>query len=338
MAVLAANYPTLLDVTKRETKDGSLADIIEILSQMSPVARAGYALPCNEGTKHLTVMRTSLPTPTWVQYYSRITPVKSTTRQVYDTTGMMESMTSIDKRIYDRTKDKAKLLVQEAQGVLEGFAQELESTFFYGNTGTSPLEFLGLAPRMASTTAENGRQVVSGGGTGSTNTSIFICTWGPRTGHLLYPDMMPGGVQRDFKGEVRDSTSEGVIYYVEEMFKQHVGFAMVDWRYFVRVANIDVNLLTSGSAADLVDLIITAYYRLPGYRATTGFSPEGAPVKITPVMYCNATIKEFLHKQMLRQPNGFLRPGEFMGEEVLTCMGMPILETDGIVNTEATVY
>lgn len=337
MAHLNANYPTLLDFAKRSDQKGNVQDVVEILSQMSPVAKAGYVEQCNDGTRHLTTMRTSIPSPTWVQYYSRITPVKSTTRQVTDTTGMMEAMSSIDKRLYDRQKDGKKYRLQEAMGILEGFAQELESTFFYGNTGTSPLEFLGLAPRMSSLSAENARQIVDAGGTGSDNTSIFICTWGPRTGHLLVPDGMSSGVVREDKGVQRDSTSDGVIYYVEEQFKQHVGFAMVDWRYFVRVANIDVSNLTSASAADLVDLLITAYYRLPSRRATSGFTQSGEPVKITPVIYCNATIKEYLDKQMLRQANGYLTRMEFMGEEVSSFRGFPILETDGIVNTETRV-
>lgn len=334
---LSANYPTLLDFANRSDSKGNVQDVVEILSQMSPVAKAGYVETCNDGSRHLTTMRTSIPSPTWVQYYDRITPTKSTTRQVTDTTGRMENMSSIDARVVEKQKDANKFRLQEAMGILEGFAQEFESTFFYGNTGTSPLEFLGLAPRMSSLSAENARQIVDAGGTGSDNTSIFICTWGPRTGHLLVPEGKGSGVMREDKGKQRDGNSSGVIYYYEEMFSQECGFSMVDWRYFVRVANIDVSNLTTASAADLVDLLITAYYRLPSRRATTGFNMSGEPVKIRPVIYCNATIKEYLDKQMLRQANGYLTRQEFMGEEVSSFRGFPILETDGIVNTETRV-
>jgi hypothetical protein len=339
MATLSSAYITLADITKRQTTDKSISDIVEILAQQTPVARAGYVEVCNEGKKHRTTLRAALPSsPTWVQYYSRLTPVKSTTRQVEDTTGMAEAMTSIDKRLYDATKDKAKLRLQEAVGVLETFAQELESTFFYGNTASSPLEFLGLAPRMNNlSTAENKNQIVDGGGTGSTNTSIYGVTWGPRSAHLLIPEGVPGGVVREDKGEVRDSNSDGVIYLVEEIFKQHMGFAMPDWRYQFRVANIDVNTLGTSSEPDLVNLIISAYYRMPSRKSTTGFSSEGMPVSIMPAIYVNSRIKEALHKQMLRQPNGMLTKGEFFGEEVMMCLGMAILETDGIVSTESRV-
>ena len=337
MAALNSNYITLADIAKRQNEDKSIADIVEILAQQSPVARAGYVETCNQGMKHRTTLRAAIPSPTWVQYYSRLTPVKSTTRQVEDTTGMAEGLTTIDERLYNDTKDKAKLRMTEAVGVLEGFAQEMEQTFFYGNTGTSPLEFLGLAPRMNLTTAENGRQIVGGGGTGSTNTSIYGVTWGPRSAHLLVPEGSTAGVSRQDMGRQRDADTTGVLYVIEEKFQQKLGFAMPDWRYQFRVANIDVNKLTTASAADLVDLIITAHYRLPSRKSTTGFSSDGEPVKINPVVYVNSTIKEALHKQMLRQPNGHLTKGEFFGEEVMTVLGMPVLETDGIVNTETTV-
>lgn len=337
MAALSSSYITLADVAKRQNSDKSIADIVEILAQMSPVARAGYALECNDGARTLTTLRQNIPSPTWVQYYDRITPVKSNTRQVTDTTGMLEAMSSIDKRLYDRTPDKEKLRMQEALAIMEGFAQEIESTFFYGNTSSSPLEFLGLAPRMNSLSAENGRQIVDGGGTGSTNTSIYLVTWGPRTAHLLYPQGSAGGLTREDKGPQRSETSSGVMYVIEEMFKQHCGFAMPDWRYNARLANIDVNKLNTASATDLVDKLITLLYRLPTRKSTTGFSGEGAPVNITPTLYCNTTIKEALEKQMLRQPNGFLTKAEFFGEEVMTFRGMPILETDGIVSNETRV-
>lgn len=340
MAQLDATYPTLLDFAKRHQPDGSgIADIVEMLAQQSPVARGGYVEMCNNGTSHETTLRASIPSPTWVQFYSRITPVKSTTTQVTDTTGMAEGLTQVDARLKDVYGDTfAQYRMTEATAVVEGFAQEMEQTFFYGNTGTAPLEFLGLAPRMNSTTGLNARNVITAGGAGSDNTSIYLCTWGPSTGHLLVPEGVPTGLQREDMGRVRSETTAGVMWVYEELFKQHLGFTMRDWRYFARICNIDVSNLTTGSAADLVDLIITAYYRLPNRKSTTGFAPgSGQPIKITPVIYCNSTIKEILHKQLLRQPNGFLRPGEYFGEEVEMCMSMPILETDAIVNTETLV-
>lgn len=335
---LSTAYPTMLDIAKTSKLDGTIVVPTEMLAQMSPVYKHGYAEQCNDGTKHLTTMRTSIPSPTWVQFYDRITPTKSTTRQVTDTTGMLENMASIDQRVLQKVKNGEQYRMIQASGILEGFAQTIETAFFYGNTGVNPLQILGLAPRMSSTAAENGDNVINGGGTGSDNTSIFITTWGPQTGMLLYPENAKPGVQREDKGVQRDSNANGVIYYVEEMFRQDIGYTMVDWRYHVRIANIDASNLTTASAADLIDLLTKAYYRLPSRRSTTGFATSGEPVAIKPVIYCNATIMEHLDRQTRTAPNRFLTTKEdVFGEEVLSFRGLPIYETDGIVNTETAV-
>lgn len=343
MAELDSTYPTLLDLSMvyDEGRDAGqkTTPVVNMVAGMSPVARHGYVMPCNRGTRHQTQLIQSHPNPTWVAYYQRINPQKAVTDVVEDTTGRLKAMSSIDADLLRDHPDEQQYRMIQASAHLEGFATTIESTFFYGDTGTSPLEFLGLAPRMNDLSAVNGRQIIDAGGTSALgNTSMYICTWGANTGHLIVPDGMGAGVLRDDKGAQRDSNADGVIYYVEEEFQQHLGFSMSDWRYFARVCNIDVNNLDTGSAADLVRLIITAYHRLPQRKSAMGFaSDSGQPITITPVIYCNSRIKEALHKQMLNQPNSLLRPGEFFGEEVMSCLGMPIIETDGIINTEPRV-
>ena len=57
-----------------------------------------------------------------------------------------------------------------------------------------------------------------------------------------------------------------------------------------------------------------------------------------PVIYCNATILEHLDRQTRTAPNRFLTTKEdVFGEEIMHFRGIPIYETDGIVNTESLV-
>lgn len=338
MATLSASYLTLADVARRQNPDKSIADIIEMLAQMSPVVKFGYAMPCNNGAAHKYTQRLSIPRPSWTAINEGASNLKSTTAQAEDTTGILEGWTETDEKLLSLTKDKAGLLVSEASAVMEGFAQEIEETFFYGNVATAPREFSGLAPRMNSTTATNGNQIVNGGGTGSDNTSIFFVTWGPKTCSLIHPENLPGGLQRNVVGmRTKDESNNTVRRVHSEQFMQHIGLAVPDWRYNVRIANIDVSNLSTGSAADLFDLMITGFYRLQSRKGTVGFNGDGAPVQIKPIIYCNTTIKEFLHKQMRTNANTYLTMREIEGEEVMSFMGCRIEETDGIVNTEATV-
>lgn len=339
MATLSVLYPTLADIEKSKNADGSIAPVIEMLAQMSPAVRLLYATECNNGTKHRHVIRTGIPSPTWTAFYETVQPSKSTRTQVEDTTGMLENWTQIDERLLKITKDKAAFRLQEATSVLEGFAQEIEQTIFYGNINSAPREFHGLAPRFNSTTAANGNQIVSAGGSGSDNTSIWFVTTGPTTCGLLYPQGTASGMERnDIGAETYQDSSGGLIRYVREQFSQHIGFYCADWRYISRVANIDVSNLSTGSAADLFDKMITAYYKLQNRKGTMGFTMNGSqPITIKPIIFCNTTIKEHLHKQLRTNANTLLRMSEVEGQEVMTFLGMQIVETDGIVNTEATV-
>lgn len=339
MAALTSLYPTLADIEKSKNADGSIAPVIEMLAQMSPAVKYLYAMECNNGTKHRHVIRTGIPTPTWTAFYETVQPTKSTRTQVEDATGMLENWTQIDERLYNITKDKAQFRLQEASSVLEGFAQEIEQTIFYGNINSAPREFHGLSPRFNSLTAGNGNQIINAGGSGSDNTSIWFITPGPTTCGLLYPQGTSSGMQRNDIGvETYQDSTGGLIRYVREQFMQHIGFYLADWRYVSRVANIDVSNLSTGSAADLFDKMISAYYKLQNRKGTMGFSMDGSqPIQIKPMIFCNTTIKEHLHKQMRSNANTYLNLREIDGEEVMTFLGMQIIETDGIVNTEATV-
>jgi hypothetical protein len=339
VAALTSLYPTLADIEKAKNADGSIAPVIEMLAQMSPAVRLLYAMECNNGTKHRHVIRTGIPTPTWTAFYETVQPSKSTRTQVEDTTGMLENWTQIDERLLKIQKDKASYRMQEAVSVLEGFAQEIESTIFYGNINSAPREFHGLAPRFNSLSATNGNQIVNAGGSGSDNTSIWFVTTGPGTCGLLYPQGTSSGCERnDIGPETYQDSSGGNIRYVREQFMQHIGFYLADWRYVSRVANIDVSNLSTGSAADLFDKMIDAYYKLQNRKGAMGFSMNGSqPIAIKPIIFCNTTIKTFLHKQARNNANTMLTLREIDGEEVMSFLGMQIVETDGIVNTEATV-
>jgi hypothetical protein len=144
--------------------------------------------------------------------------------------------------------------------------------------------------------------------------------------------------RKDLGAETYQDSNGGLIRYVREQFMQHIGFYCADWRYISRFANIDVSNLATGSAADLFDKMIDAYYKLQNRKGTMGFTmADSTPITIKPIIFCNTTIKSFLHKQARTNANTMLTLREIDGEEVMSFLGMQIVETDGIVNTESTV-
>jgi len=331
MATLGASFVDLIDIYKQQDGRGQYVPIIEMLAEMNPILDDAIAVECNKGTTHLHTVRSGLPSVTWGKLYQGIPNSKGRTAQVEDTTGFVEGLSTIDKRLLDLSTNEGAVRLSEAQAYLEAMSQEVATKIFYGNSASDPEEFMGLAPRFNDTTAANGGQIINAGGVGSDNTSIWFVTWGDNQCNLLYPKGTQAGVQREDMGEQRVTDGSGNAYYAkEEKFTWHVGLAVKDWRYVSRIANIDVSNMQAGSVA-LYDFMRKAYYKLWSRRVAGGKT----------AIYCNRDVLEALDALATNAgaSDNFVRlkPMEVEGKEVMTYRGIPIRETDAIVNTEAVV-
>lgn len=331
MATLGNSFVDLIDIYKQQDGRGQFVEVIQMLMELNPMLDDAIAVECNKGTTHLHTVSTGLPTVTWGKLYQGIPNSKGTKAQVEDTTGFVEGLSTVDKRLLELSTNEGAVRLAEAQSYLEAMSQEAATKLIYGNSASDPEEFMGLAPRFNLLSAPNGGQIIDAGGTGSDNTSIWFVTWGDNQCCLLYPKGTNAGVQRDDKGEQRVTDGSGNAYYaMEEMFSWHIGLAVKDWRYVSRIANIDVSLMQAGSVA-LYDFMRKAYYKLQNRRVAGG--------KIA--IYCNRDVLEALDGLAVNAgaSDNFVRlkPMEIEGKEVMTYRGIPIRETDAIINTEARV-
>ena len=298
---------------------------------MNPILEDALAVECNKGTTHLHTVRSGLPSVTWGRLYQGVPNSKGRTAQVEDTTGFVEGLSTIDKRLLDLSTNEGAVRLSEAQAYLEAMSQEVADKLFYGDTASDPEEFMGFAPRFNDLSAANGNQIIDAGGTGSDNTSVWFITWGDNQCQLLYPKGTQAGVQREDMGEQRVLDDNGNAYYAkEEKFTWHVGLAVKDWRYVSRIANIDVSDMKAGSVA-LYDFMRKAYYQLQNRRVAGG----------SLAIYCNRDVLEALDALATNAgaSDNFVRlkPMEIEGKEVMTYRGIPIRETDALLNTEARV-
>lgn len=331
MATLGNSYVDLIDIYKQQDGMGKYVPIIEMLKEMNPILDDAIAVECNKGTTHLHTVRAGLPSVTWGKLYKGVPNSKGRTSQVEDTTGFVEGLSTVDMRLLELSGNEGAVRLSEAQAYLEAMNQEVATKMFYGNTASDPEEFMGLAPRFNDKSAANGNQIIDAGGVGADNTSIWFVTWGDNQCQLLYPKGTQAGVQRKDMGEQRVTDGDGEAYYAkEEKFTWHVGLAVKDWRYVSRIANIDVSDMQSGSV-QLYDFMRRAYYQLQSRRVAEGQQ----------AIYCNRDVMEALDALATNAgaSDSFVRlkPMEIQGEEVLTYRGIPIRETDAIVNTEAQV-
>jgi len=331
MPTVGTYYPTLQDWASR-AKDGKIQSIIEILHQQKPMVKDMAVLEGNLPTGHLTVIRSGLPAATWRQLNYGVPRSKSKTVQVTDSIGMLEQYSDVDKFLADLSGDVAAFRLSEDRAHLEAMNQTMESTMIYGNTATDPKKFMGLSPRYNSLSAENAENVIDAGGTGSDNSSIWLVTWGPDTCHAIFPNGQPGGLEHIDKGNVTLEDANGNLYEgYRAFFKWHMGLTLKDWRYVVRIANIDISLLIAdggvvSSGADLIVSMIKA----------ANLIPEGAIGR--QVFYVNKTVYTYLDLQTLKQTNMNVSYGEDQyGKKVMTFRGVPVRKTDALLETEARV-
>jgi hypothetical protein len=329
MTALASKWPTLLDVSKRLDPDGSIATIAEMLTEKNAILEDMPWFEGNLPTGHRHTIRTGLPEPTWRKMYGGVQPTKSTTTQVTDTTGNLEAYAEVDKALADLNGNTAAFRLSEDRPHIDGIAKELAQTFFYGNEGTEPEAFTGIAPRMNSTTEANGQMVIKAGGVGSDNTSIYLCVFGEQGGWGIYPKGSKAGLEMEDKGQVTIENVDGNGGRMEAYrshYVQKAGFAMKDWRQFARICNIDASLMhVAANAKELVRYMIIASERVEDIGAGR------------PVFYVNRHIMTQLRIGILEKIATNLTWETVAGKRVMIFDEIPVKRCDAITNSETLV-
>lgn len=332
MAQLNANALTLVDWAKRLDPDGKTATIVEMLSQTNEILNDVIFKEGNLPTGHRTSVRTGLPSVFWRLLNAGVQPSKSTTAQVDEGLGMLESYSEVDKDLAELNGNISSFRLSEASAFLEAMSQEVAQTIFYGNSSVSPEEFNGLAIRYSSLSAANAQNIVVGGGSGSDNSSIYLVVWGNETVHGIFPKGSKAGIMHEDLGLTTVETTAGIAGNRMRAYLDHwqwkIGIALKDWRYVVRIPNIDIsNLVAKSSAADLIELMIKATHRIP----QMGMGKAA--------FYMNRTVFQMLDIQRRDdvQVGGQLSYEVVDGKRIPSFRGIPVRICDALLETEATV-
>lgn len=336
MAVLGQNGKvTLVDIAQATDPNGRIADVAELLTQTNEIL---LDMPWFEGnlpTGHKATVRTGLPAVIWRSFYQGVPPSKSQRAQITDACAMLEARSEVDKAEANLNGNMAAFRLSEAKSFVESMNQTMADSLIYGNASLNPERFNGLAPRYSSLSAQNATNIIDAGGTGTDNTSIWLVVWGKETVHGIYPKGSTAGLNHQDLGEIDafDANQNRFRAYAD-LWQWNCGLHVKDWRYIVRIANIDTsNLVTETGAADLVKLIIRAFARIP-------FAGMG-----TSALYANRTVKEMLSIQALNKSQNALSITEavrqFGGVQVamkeLNVLGVPMRTVDRILTTEVRV-
>lgn len=334
MAVKSLGFVTFLDVAKEGNQ------VAEVLTLKNSMMKDIPYTEMNEGTVHKETIRSYIPKPVYRKANQGLAPQKSGLEERTFTAAHFESRSQIDKAVAERGgKDRVKInRWNQAQGHLQGMANEHASLMIYGSPSGEGDKNVGFMDVYYTVNAsvETSKQIVDAGGTGSDNTSILLVNWGSDKIFGVYPAGTQAGMKRTDYSEngklvqiqMLDAAGNASNYYgYDEIFELDHGLVIKDWRQAARIANIDVSDLIAGnvSAAALVDLLITAMYKLDTIAGT--------------VIYMNRIVHSILHKQVRKDvmSGGGLTFMNFAGEEVLSFNGLPIRIQDSILTNEARV-
>jgi len=329
MAVVGSLVATLADISKSPGVGPGAARVIEILNQQNEMLDDIPWMECNDGTGHKTSIRTGIPFGTWRMLYQGVQPAKTTKAAIRDTCGMLEQYSEPDKALVDIAPDPAEFRVGEAKGILEGMNQQVQQALIYGNQNVVPQMFTGFAPRYNSLLAGVGTSdnVIDAGGTGADNTSIWLVCWGEDTAFGLYPKGIPGGVQHEDLGRDTNQLADGSRFEVyRDHFRWGCGLCIRDWRYIVRIANIDVSDLSSdvNKLKALVALMIQAQEKL---RTSSGKR----------AWYMSRNTASKLRLAILEKIGFQLTWETVAGKKVMMFDGDPVRRVEQLLNTEAAV-
>lgn len=328
MATIGTVNPTFLDVTSRLDPDNKIAVIAEMLSQSNEILTDMTMVEGNLPTGHKTTIRTGLPEVAWRMLNYGVKASKSKTAQITDTCGMLEAYAEVDKALADLNGNTNEFRLSEDRAYIEAMSQEMAKTIIYGDTNVHPERFVGLAPRYSQLTgAGSSENVLSAGG--STNlTSIYLVVWSKETAHGIYPKGSHVGLKHEDKGQVTLQDANGGNYEgYRAHYKWDMGLTVRDWRYGVRICNIDINALMTNptTGTNLVKLMIDAEERIPNLNAGHA------------AWYMNRNVRTVLRHQLLERHKYQISEDKEAGKMVLRFSGIPVRRVDQILNTESKV-
>ena len=338
MATLSTGQLTLADWSKRIGPDGKIDPIAELLSQTNEILEDVVFKEANQPTSHVVAVRTGLPAVYWRAYNQGVPSSKSTTAQITEPCAMLEARSHIDAKLLELNGNSAQFRLSEESAFIEAMNQEMTGKLFNGNVGSDLKTFSGLATRYSSTTAGNGGNVILAGGTGSDNASMYLVVWGEQTVFCPFPKGSRAGLRsRDLGEESVQDAAGGWYQAARSLFQWDSGLVVKDWRYVVRIANIDVSdwvgvTGTQGkdAATNLIKLMMRAIARIPNFSMGRA------------AFYCNRSIQEGLMIQALEKSQNALSVQEALSQfgqkmNQLTFMGIPVRGVDQLSVAETLV-
>jgi hypothetical protein len=326
MAIIGNGFLTLNDRAQRLTgNDMKKAKMIaELLAETNDIHEDMPYVNANRGTTHEISMRVGLNPTYWAQMNKGTPSGKSAVVSQKESTAVLETLGLSDIRM----PNVKELRASEMSSAISALSNDMATEMFYG-TASDPEGLVGLSARYSSTTAGNGKNVIKAGGVGADNTSIWLLGLGQRAIYGILPEGYGNGVKYSDQGMHPTSDAQGNTFMAHrDLYSMAGGLAIEDWRYAVRICNIDVSeSLADPANAGIINLMIRAMGEVPTLKA--------AGIKLG--FYMNRAAKQILDLEGVEKSNALFTSREVEGVTRNEFRGIPLRLCDAILSTESLV-
>lgn len=342
MAINGSSVPTLVDLLTELAPDGSALRTAEVLTQNTEILEDMPWIESNGLDTHKESVRTSLPEPEFRTINAGVGTTRGNATPITEGVAMLEDFSECDRELAIKSGDVGTYRAKQAKPHLIGFAHKMAKQVIYGNANAAgaEAEFTGLAARFNSLDTASyatAQQVISAGGSGTGLRSIYIVGWDEETVTGLYPKNTPAGLHHEDATGAAGTDENGnpnACVLFDAAGKKYMGYRdhwtwrcglmVKDWRYVVRVANLDLDTITNSTATtNLEDILIQATERLQ--------SKSGVRAAI----YMPRALRTLIRRQMSNTKSAFLSRQEYGGHMVEMFDDIPIRVLD-CLNTEET--
>jgi hypothetical protein len=330
MATLDNHYLSLIEMAKRTAPDGSVAQIVDVLSN---IKQTFAYLPWQESNMELAHRYTQVvsePNGAWTGM-NEFTPIsRGTTEEKMEQLAILKDFSDIDRELLEIQGNPEAFRNAEDKLHVRGLGKQFMEAFFYGNQGTNAGQFNGMHvryPKLAPGSVWNG-------GGSSNVTSIWVVQFGEDAVSMLYPKgrgQGPGGANdfgissEDLGLRTIDGTAANGKPGVKEVFRTRFriasGLMIKDTRCVKRVANIPTGALkTVIGGSEIDNMLIEAINELPEMDSA--------------YIILNRKMKTALDIYAKDKQNVNWHHESYAGKRVLMFQDSPIIMEDSIINNE----
>lgn len=316
---------TLQDMVK-ETHNGLQMEIADLMTQENEILQDAHWEESTDFDSHTFAIETYIPLGGWRHFNQGVPADAGKTAQGKAYMGEHENPIVVDTRLLKKAPDKEKFFNRRVARHSEGSSQFLAKNIFYGNHGTDPAAFTGIAPNLDS--LSHAYVYGCGGTADGAMTSIYGLDWGPEKCYMAKPRGAKSPIEitdRQFDYKTDEFGNDYKVIRCEIIFS--ATFVVQDPKAAFRLCNLDPTKFADAEAtagAFKENLLI---------QALNKSKSRGKTMKL----YCNDDVLTMADIRIKDKANMTFTTQELFGVDVPGFKKRPLRFCEAILSTEGQV-